>query len=166
VPSSALSLIFPLVYRSTWFAPRRAYGKVWALRPQQFVGHQRSITENVLEKTNSVVEAALHLKFVVLMCDARGIIIDRYIPHHSLSCNITSIQLTEQSPGTTKTIMTDLPTLDQAHFDELTQTVRGEVYRHGDHQYVIASVCTINRAQFLCPHSDFKSIHTYSMETF
>ncbi|KAN0125501.1 hypothetical protein V8E52_000708 [Russula decolorans] len=31
--------------------------------------------------------------------------------------------------------MTDLPTLDQAHFDELTQTVRGDVYRRGDHQF-------------------------------
>ena len=50
-------------------------------------------------------------------------------------------QLTEQSPSTTKT-MTDLPTLDQADFDELTQTVRGDVYRRGDHQYVIANVCS------------------------
>jgi hypothetical protein len=60
--------------------------------------------------------------------------------HHSLLCNIASMQLTEQFLSTTKT-MTDLPTLDQAHFDELTQTVRGEVYRRGDHQYVIANVC-------------------------
>ena len=45
------------------------------------------------------------------------------------------MQLTEQSPSATKT-MTDLPTLDQAHFDELTQTIRGEVYRRGNHQYV------------------------------
>jgi hypothetical protein len=51
------------------------------------------------------------------------------------------MQLTEQSPSTTKT-MTDLPTLDQAHFDELTQTVRGDVYRRGDHQYVIANACS------------------------
>ena len=52
------------------------------------------------------------------------------------------MQLTEQSPsGTTKT-MTNLRTLDQAHFDELTQTVRGDVYRRGDHQYVIANVCS------------------------
>lgn len=31
--------------------------------------------------------------------------------------------------------MTNLPTLDQADFDELTQTVRGKVFRHGDHQF-------------------------------
>ena len=47
------------------------------------------------------------------------------------------MQLTEQS---TKTI-TALPTLAQTHFDELTKTVRGEVYRRGDHQFVIADVC-------------------------
>ena len=50
--------------------------------------------------------------------------------------------------------MTDLPTLDQAHFVELRQTVRGEVYRRGDQQYVVADVCSsvaINRAQFLAP---------------
>ena len=51
------------------------------------------------------------------------------------------MQQTEQFPSTTKAI-TDLPTLDQAHFDELTQTVRGKVYRRGDHQYVIANVCS------------------------
>ena len=49
------------------------------------------------------------------------------------------MQLTEQSPSTTKTT-TVSPTLAQAHFDELTETVRGEVYRRGDHQFVIA-VC-------------------------
>jgi hypothetical protein len=49
--------------------------------------------------------------------------------------------LTEQSPSTTKT-MADLPTLDQAHFDELTRTLRGEVYRRGDRQYVIVNVCS------------------------
>jgi hypothetical protein len=37
--------------------------------------------------------------------------------------------------------MTASPTLAQALFDELTKTVRGEVYRRGDHQYVIAGVC-------------------------
>jgi hypothetical protein len=52
-----------------------------------------------------------------------------------------SMQLTEQPLSPTKT-MTDLPTLDQAHFDELTQTVRGKVYRRGDNQYVIANVCS------------------------
>jgi hypothetical protein len=51
------------------------------------------------------------------------------------------MQLTEQPLSPTKT-MTDLPTLDQAHFDELTQTVRGKVYRRGDNQYVIANVCS------------------------
>ena len=52
------------------------------------------------------------------------------------------MQLTEQSPSTTKTMTdSDLPTLDQAHFDELTQTIRGKVYRRGDHQYVVVNVC-------------------------
>ena len=50
------------------------------------------------------------------------------------------MQLTEQSPSTTKK-MTASPTLAQAHFDELTKTVRGEVYRRGDHQFVTAGVC-------------------------
>jgi len=81
----------------------------------------------------------LELKFVVLMCGACGNIIGRHVSHHSLSCNIASMQLTEHPPSTTKT-MTNLPTLDQAHFDELIQTVRGEVYRRGDHQYAIANV--------------------------
>jgi hypothetical protein len=49
------------------------------------------------------------------------------------------MQLTKQSPSPAKT-MTTLPTLDQSYFDELTQSVRGEVYRRGDHQYVIASI--------------------------
>ena len=51
------------------------------------------------------------------------------------------MQLTEQSPSATNT-MADLPTLGQAHFLELRQTVRGEVYRRGDRQYVIADVCS------------------------
>ena len=58
--------------------------------------------------------------------------------------------LTELSPRTTNT-MTDLPTLGQAHFDELTQTVRGEVYRRGDHQYVLRTSVAINRAQYSVP---------------
>jgi hypothetical protein len=111
-----------------------------SLGSRQFLGRQRSITENVLEQTKSLGRD--RSTELVLMCGACGIIIlDRHVSHHSLSCNITSMQLTEQSPSTTKA-MTDLSTLDQAHFDELTKTVRGEVYRRGDHQYVIANVCS------------------------
>ena len=75
------------------------------------------------------------------------------------------MQLTEQSPGTTKT-MAALPTLAQAYFDELTETVRGEVYRRGDHQFVLRASVAIFCTHFLCPHSGFKSTHAYSMETF
>lgn len=114
--------------------------------------------ENVLEKAKILVEAALP-------CGACGIIIDRHVSHHLLSCNLASMQLTEHSPSPIKT-MADLPTLDQAHFAELTQTVRGEVYHRGNHQYVIANICSIIRAQFLCSYLGFKSIHAYSMETF
>ena len=39
--------------------------------------------------------------------------------------------------------VTALPTLAQAYFDELTQSVRGEVYRRGNDQYVVASVCSL-----------------------
>ncbi len=77
------------------------------------------------------------------------------------------MQPIERSPSTTKT-MTDLPTLNQAHFDELTQTVRGEVYRRGDHQCVVSNIVANNGAHLFCPHwhSGFKSVHAYSMETF
>lgn len=57
------------------------------------------------------------------------------------------MQLTEQSPSTAKT-MTALPTLAQAHFDELTKTVRGEVYRRGDHQFVVSGVCGLLSCSF------------------
>ena len=75
------------------------------------------------------------------------------------------MQLTEQSPSSTK-IMSTLPTLAQAYFDELTETVRGVVYRRGDHQFVLRAFVAIFRTHFLRPHSGFKSIHAYSMETF
>jgi hypothetical protein len=75
------------------------------------------------------------------------------------------MELTDQPHSTTT--MTDLPTLAQAHFDELTASVRGEVYRRGDHQYVTASLHLLIVVLILSvPRLDFKSTHAYSMETF
>ena len=62
--------------------------------------------------------------------------------------------------------MAALPTLAQAYFDELTEIARGEVYRRGDHQFVLRASVAIFHTHFLCPHSGFKSIRAYSMETF
>lgn len=62
--------------------------------------------------------------------------------------------------------MAALPTLDQACFDELTVTVRGEVYRPGDQRYVIASHYLLTVVLIPYPHLVFKSAHASSMETF
>ena len=65
------------------------------------------------------------------------------------------------------TTMTDLPTLAQARFDQLTESVRGEVYRRGDHQYVTASLHLLILILILSvPRSGFKSTHACLMETF
>lgn len=65
------------------------------------------------------------------------------------------MQLAEQSPSTAQK-MTDLPTLDQAHFDELTQTVRGEVYRRSDHQYVYCERLLCSYQSCSIPPSPFR----------
>ena len=76
------------------------------------------------------------------------------------------MQPIEQSHNTTTT--TPLPTLAQAHFDELTANVRGEVYRRGDRQYVAAASFGLLTVvpYFLCPRPVFKSTHACLMETF
>lgn len=82
--------------------------------------------------------------------------------------NMASVEPTEQSRNTTTTTTTALPTLAQAHFDELTANVRGEVYRRGDRQYVTAASVGLFTvvAHFLCPHLVFKSTRACLMEMF
>ena len=81
---------------------------------------------------------------------------------------MASMQPTEQSRDTTTTIATPLPTLAQAHFDELTANVRGDVYRRGDRQYVTVASLGLSTVvpHFLCPHLVFKSTRACLMETF
>jgi len=76
------------------------------------------------------------------------------------------MQPIEQSHNTTTT--TPFPTLAQAHFDELTANVRGEVYCRGDGQYVTAASLGLLTVvhHFFCPRPAFKSTHACLMETF
>ena len=67
------------------------------------------------------------------------------------------MQLTEQPPTTTKT-MAALPILAQAYFDELTETVRGEVYRRGDHQFVLRASVAI-----FCTHFSTQVSRAYTL---
>ena len=75
------------------------------------------------------------------------------------------MQPNNQPHSTTTT--TALPTLAQALFDELTATVRGEVYRRDGPQYVTASLHPLIVALISSHHrSVFESTHICSMETF
>jgi hypothetical protein len=142
VPSSALSVSFPVkcvVYRTEHVACASVFSaRLWkSLAPSNSWDTSVPLRKSFSRKPRAWSRPLY--RTLSLSYHGRGIIIDRRVSHHSLSSN-ASMWLTELSPSTTKT-MTDLPTLDQAHFDELTQTVRGDVYRRGDHQYVIANIC-------------------------
>jgi hypothetical protein len=65
------------------------------------------------------------------------------------------------------TTVTTLPTLAQVHFDELKASVRGELYRRGDSQYVIAHAW-YPLGNVLIPLSIlvFTNTHACSTETF
>lgn len=68
------------------------------------------------------------------------------------------MQLNDQPQN--RTTATDLPTLAQALFDELTAIVRGEVYRRGESQYVITSLHPLDyRPHFLWSPLSFQE-HT------
>ena len=75
------------------------------------------------------------------------------------------MQPTEHSLNTTTT--TALPSLAQAHFDELTANVRGEVFRRGDRLYVsTTSLGPLTVVpHFLCLRLVFRSTHACLMET-
>lgn len=67
------------------------------------------------------------------------------------------MQPATQSHSTTT--LSALPTLAQALFDGLTASVRGEVYRRGDHRYVAANVSPGSRSQFFLSRLSFQE-HT------